>query len=134
MKKITKNIIKLSVIPLNFITPLLIFSHPTLAQSNSSFQSSCTNVSIAGDTLSANCRRRDGRFNRTAIRIRGIHNNNGNLVFTNLNTASSFQSSCTNISIAGNTLSANCRRRNGSFNHTSILVPGISNNNGNLTY
>ncbi|KAB8316393.1 cyanovirin containing protein [Tolypothrix campylonemoides VB511288] len=104
------------------------------AQAASNFQSSCKKISIAGNTLSANCRRANGSFNKTAIRILGIHNNNGRLVFSNLNNASSFQSSCRGISVAGDTLSASCRTPNGSFSNTAIRIPGIQNNNGNLTY
>ena len=100
----------------------------------SSFQSSCRNISISGDTLSASCRRVNGTFNKTSILIRGIKNNNGNLVSIGLNDASSFQSSCRSISITGDTLSASCRRVNGTFNKTSTLIRGIKNNNGNLTY
>lgn len=47
---------------------------------------------------------------------------------------SSYQSSCRNISVAGATLTASCRRRNGTYNPTSILIRGIYNNDGNLRY
>ncbi|MDF5720280.1 MAG: CVNH domain-containing protein [Rhizonema sp. PD37] len=109
---------------------------PSASAAISSFQSSCRNISISGDTLSASCRRVNGTFNNKAsIRIRGIKNNNGNLMFIGLNNASSFQSSCRNISITGDTLSASCRRVNGTFsNSASILLRDIKNNNGNLTY
>ncbi|NJL10426.1 MAG: hypothetical protein HC908_10355 [Calothrix sp. SM1_7_51] len=132
MKNLVKNLIKFSGITLTIITPLLAFSQESLAQS--SFASSCNNSSIAGDTLSASCRTRNGSFKKTSIRIRGITNNNGNLVSVGRNRASNFQSSCNNIAIAGDTLSANCRRRNGSFNRTSIRVPGIQNKKWHLSY
>jgi CVNH domain len=132
MKNLVKNLIKFSGITFTIITPLLAFPQESFAQS--SFASSCNNSSIAGDTLSARCRARNGSFKNTSIRLRGITNRNGNLVFVGRNRASSFQSSCNNIAIAGDTLSANCRRRNGSFNRTSIRVPGLKNINGNLTY
>jgi hypothetical protein len=48
--------------------------------------------------------------------------------------ASSFQMSCDHIGVAGATLFANCRRINGSFNRTSILLPGVQNINGNLRF
>lgn len=131
--KLAKNLIKFSGITLTAIAPLLAFSQETFAQT-SSFQNSCNNTSIAGDTLSATCRRRDGSFTDTSIRIRGIRNSNGKFVFIGLNKASSYPRSCNNISIAGDTLSATCRRRNGSFRDTAISIPGIKNNNGNLTY
>ena len=47
---------------------------------------------------------------------------------------SSYQSSCENIKITGATLSARCRLVNGSTKSTSILIRGIDNQNGNLTY
>jgi hypothetical protein len=103
--------------------------------SPSSYQSSCQSISVAGATLSARCRRIDGTFNSTSILIRGIYNNNGNLRYTGSPAAaSSYQSSCQSISVAGATLSARCRRINGTFNSTSILIRGIYNNNGVLSY
>jgi hypothetical protein len=101
------------------------------AQSASSFQQSCNNIQVSGSTLSASCRRVDGSFNNTSILLRGIANNNGVLQFAGSG-QSSFQDSCSDISVAGSTLSANCRKMDGSFNRTSILIPGIANNNGVL--
>lgn len=103
------------------------------AQSASSFQQSCNNIQVSGSTLSASCRRVDGSFNNTSILIRGIANNDGRLQVTGTG-PSSFQDSCSDISVAGSTLSANCRKMDGSFNRTSILIPGIANNNGNLVH
>jgi hypothetical protein len=99
----------------------------------SSFQQSCNNIQVAGSTLSASCRRVDGSSNNTSILIRGLANNNGVLQFTGTG-QSSFQDSCSDISVAGSTLSANCRKMDGSFNRTSILIPGIANNNGVLVH
>jgi hypothetical protein len=47
---------------------------------------------------------------------------------------SSFQNSCARIGVAGSTLFADCRRIDGSFNRTSIAIPGIANINGVLRY
>src|SRR5205823_10105717 len=99
------------------------------AQSASTFQQSCNNIQVSGSTLSASCRRVDGSFNNTSILLRGIANNDGRLQLTGTG-QSSFQDSCSDISVAGSTLSANCRKVDGSFNRTSILIPGIANNNG----
>jgi hypothetical protein len=104
------------------------------AQSASSYQQSCTQIGVAGSTLFANCRRIDGSFNRTSIAIPGIANINGVLQFQGPGEASSFQNSCSQIGVAGSTLFASCRRINGSFNQTSILIPGIANINGVLQY
>ena len=48
---------------------------------------------------------------------------------------STYQDSCTNPSVSGATLTAVCRKKDGSFNtKTSILVRGVDNVNGKLTY
>ena len=48
---------------------------------------------------------------------------------------STYQDSCTGTSVSGATLTAVCRKKDGSFNtKTSILVRGIDNVNGKLTY
>jgi hypothetical protein len=47
---------------------------------------------------------------------------------------SSYQSSCQNINITGATLSARGRLANASTKSTSILIRGIENQNGSLTY
>lgn len=104
------------------------------AQSASTYQMSCSNIQIAGSTLSASCRRNNGSFDNTSILVRGIENVNGVLQSNGLVQASTFQNSCTDIGVAGSTLSANCRRLDGSFNRTSILIPGIENSNGVLRY
>jgi hypothetical protein len=46
----------------------------------------------------------------------------------------SYQNSCTNISIAGATLVETCRRIDGSFNQTSIVLQGIENIDGRLEF
>ncbi|MBD2778933.1 CVNH domain-containing protein [Iningainema tapete] len=108
------------------------FAAPT---SPSSYQSSCQNIGVSGATLTAQCRRINGTFNNTSILIRGIYNDNGVLRYTsNATAASSYQSSCRNIGVSGATLTAQCRRINGTFNNTSILIRGIYNDNGVLRY
>jgi hypothetical protein len=107
---------------------------PAHAQSMSSYQDSCRHIRVAGDTLSADCRRMDGSFNETAIEIRGIENINGNLQFNGMDQPSSYQLSCRHIRVAGSTLTAVCRRIDGGYNETSIPIPGIANIDGNLQY
>ena len=104
------------------------------AQSPSSYQMSCTHIGVAGSTLFANCRRINGSFNHTSILIPGIENINGVLKFNGMDQASSFQNSCSAIGVAGKTLFANCRRIDGGFTRTSILIPGIANIDGVLRY
>ena len=121
------------ILPLTFVISVICATSYARAQSASSFQQSCNNIQVSGSTLSASCRRMDGSFNNTSILIRGIANNDGRLQFTGTG-PSSFQDSCSDISVAGSTLSANCRKMDGSFNRSSILIPGIANNNGVLVH
>jgi hypothetical protein len=104
------------------------------AQPASTYQMSCTHIGAAGSTLFADCRRMDGSFKRTSIAIPGIANINGGLRFNGMGSPSTFQDSCSNVSVAGSTLSARCRRIDGSFKRTSIAIPGIDNINGDLRY
>jgi uncharacterized membrane protein YedE/YeeE len=104
------------------------------AQNASSFQKSCDHIGVAGSTLFANCRRINGSFNRTSILLPGVENIDGNLRFNGMGQPSTFQNSCAGIGIAGSTLFAHCRRIDGGFNRTSILVPGIANIDGVLRY
>jgi hypothetical protein len=119
-------------------TGFAINSNPAMAQTvtASTYQSSCNTINIGSslDTITARCLRTDLSFNNTSIQFKGISNNDGVLVFSSLNNPSSFQFSCTTAFIAGNTLVADCRRIDGTYNKTSILIPGIRNNNGVLSY
>jgi hypothetical protein len=48
---------------------------------------------------------------------------------------STYQDSCTDTAVSGATLTAVCRRRDGSLNtKTTILIRGIDNVNGKSTY
>jgi hypothetical protein len=107
---------------------------PAQAQNMSSYQDSCRHVRVEGATLFADCRRRDGSFNDTSIAIPGIANIDGNFQFQGMGQASSYQMSCRHIRVTGSTLSAKCRRMDGSWDETSILIPGIANIDGNLQY
>jgi CVNH domain len=103
------------------------------AQGASSFQNSCNNISIAGNALVASCRRVDGSVSRTSIVLEGIENIDGQLQMTGRGPAT-FQDSCRHILMDGSTLTARCRRVDGSYERTSVELPGISNINGNLQY
>jgi len=48
--------------------------------------------------------------------------------------ASSYQHSCERINVSGATLSAQCKTGQGSNKNTSILIKGISNNDGTLQF
>lgn len=101
----------------------------------SNYQLTCKNISIDGDKLSATCQKRDGSsWNETSIALKGIENIDGNLEVTKPDQASSYQLSSNDISIDGDKLSANCRRRDGSWNKSSIVLNGIENIDGTLEY
>ena len=57
-----------------------------------------------------------------------------NAAFADPSSPSSYQNSCRDISVVGATLTASCRRRNGTYNPTSILIRGIENIDGYLSY
>jgi hypothetical protein len=104
------------------------------AQRASTYQLSCTKVTVVGSTLSANCRRIDGGSNRTAILIPSIENIDGALRFSGAGEPSTFQNSCVEAGVAGSRIFARCRRIDGSFTRTTILIPGIENVDGVLRY
>ena len=106
---------------------------PTAHAQPSSYPASCRNISISGATLTASCRRIDGTYNKTSILLQGIANTNGVLT-ADPGQAASFQNSCRQIEVAGATLTASCRRIDGTYNNTSFLIPGIANINGVLQY
>lgn len=111
------------------------------AFADSSFQDTCSNIRFAyindAAAVKAVCLTRNGMANRTALRIRGIGNDNGRLVYSG--GESSFQRSCGNIRIIVKNsrrviLSAFCRTRSGDSRHTHISLDGIANIDGNLRY
>jgi hypothetical protein len=110
------------------------FALPAQAQQMSSYQDSCRHIRVHGATLSADCRRMNGSFNETAIEIRGIENIDGNLQFSSMVQPSSYQITCRHIRVTGATLTALCRRIDGTWNESSALIAGIANIDGNLQY
>jgi len=100
----------------------------------SSYQKTCKEISISGNVLSANCRRRDGSYNQTSIVLRGIENIDGVLKVTDPNRDSNYQLTCDDIHIRGDKLSAVCKRRDQQLHRTSIILNGIENIDGVLEY
>jgi len=112
------------------------------AFASSSFQNTCSNIKFTYvsnmATLKATCLTRDGSANQTTLALKGIGNNNGNLVMESRG-GSTFQRSCGNIQITAVdpskvTLSAFCRTMGGNSKKTSISLDGIENNDGSLMY
>ncbi len=100
----------------------------------SSYQKTCSDISIDGNQLSATCNTRNGASRQTSIVLRGIENIDGNLKVTNPNKVSSFQNSCSNIDINGRRIKATCQRKDGTSKRTSIVLRGIENIDGFLKY
>lgn len=121
---------------------LCLVAVPMFAQS-STFQNSCSNIMFgygsggSGAMLNAACLASNGVAHQSSLAIRGISNQNGNLVASGTG-ASTFQQSCGNIMITANasgaTLTALCRNSGGGSNSTSVALTGIKNNNGTLSY
>ena len=118
-----------------------------------SWRQSCKDARMEGrDDLVAECRRRDGSYNRSRIdtdrcgRGGAVANNNGNLVCENANAGNnnqrlppgSWAQSCRNARMEGrDDLVADCRRRDGGYNRSRIDIDrcgrggAVANNNGN---
>ncbi|MDJ0718834.1 MAG: CVNH domain-containing protein [Prochloraceae cyanobacterium] len=97
------------------------------------FTKSCRDTNLNGATLSSSCKDRSGNYKSTSIGLNPfIGNSDGVLQWGSQN----FSNTCEGIRLEGaGALFANCKRRNGSSNNTSInLDDRISNNNGNLTF
>lgn len=111
-----------------------------------SYQQSCRAVEVNGNTLSAECRDRNGRFRYSELpnyhRCRGdIANRNGALFCTTswqpALPPGSWRNSCENARISNGVLYADCRNNRGAFRPTQIPVnacgnAGIQNVNGVL--
>jgi hypothetical protein len=112
-----------------------------------SYLRTCPEASTHGNRLTAVCRTRDGQFRQTMLGnidrcVGDIANVDGRLR-CNYGTpqpslpGGSYQQSCTNIGVGGNTLTATCRTIKGRMQRTSLAnadrcVGDIGNNNGRL--
>lgn len=109
-----------------------------------SYQQSCVNISVNGNTLAADCGTMNGSWNSTKLGnfpscASEIWNMDGNLTCLPRGIPSgSYLGSCTNISSTGITLYAMCKKRSGDWWNTSLMnfrecSGDINNQDGILT-
>ena len=116
-----------------------LLASPTVAHADntpppSTFEASCLHITIAGSTIAAECRRNNGRYKFTWLRIPGVENLNGSLHYTTAYEASTYQNSCKDIMISGSLLKALCLKDDGTFAKSSIAIPDMVNEDGDLRY
>jgi hypothetical protein len=117
-----------------------------------SYQRTCPEASVYRGRLTAVCQRRDGQFQQSTLadvdRCVGDIANTGGRLRCNYGPGrpggpaqplpgGSYQQSCSNIGLSGNTLVATCRTMKGRMQRTSLANVGrcvgdIGNNNGQL--
>jgi hypothetical protein len=73
-----------SIISAIVLLVLLAGAAPVNAQPASSYVSSCRHIGVVGKTLFAQCRRKNGSFERTLLPIAGVENHDGALQFTSM--------------------------------------------------
>ncbi len=127
-------LIKFSAVSAVVLLSLSIFQQSTNAQGASSFADSCTNISINNGKLLATCKTKNGSNQNTSLTIQGVYNNNGQLVQGDISKASTFNQTCTDVSMEGDELSVYCRQNNGESRRSAVRLRGIHNNDGKLTY
>ena len=100
----------------------------------STYQETCTDISISGNVLSAKCKTLRGDFVNASIKLLGIENINGELTQTSQLTPSNFPRTCRSIGINKTTIYASCKSEKGDFVESSTEIIGIENNDGRLEY
>lgn len=93
-----------------------------------SYKATCSNASLAGETLKATCVRFDGTRNKTELPFATscvgiISNVDGDLVCTG--PVGSFARTCVDASVEDHVMSATCQRRNGSWKRSSTTFSGF---------
>jgi hypothetical protein len=117
-----------------------------------SYQQTCNNISVNGDTLVANCQDTSGNWHSTSLPAfqnctSGINNDNGTLrcvvsgysapATTGAGPAGSYLQSCENVQVKGDDLHARCRTENGDMRDAKLddyrkCTGDIVNENGHL--
>jgi hypothetical protein len=124
-----------AIAALIFVFGVAVIASPlTAVAAPSSYQQTCSDISIQDNVLSALCKKRDQSPNNTAITLKGIENIDGTLKVVDPRKIANFNLSCTDTSVAGAELSSECRKKNGSFVPTRASINGIENIDGVLKY
>lgn len=104
---------------------------------NGSYKATCRDIAVERNNLYATCKTATGKWKQTALAHgqckTDIYNSNGNLA-CNL-PFGSYQRSCQNARVEGDTLIAQCKNRSGRLINTSISAKcgkDIANIDGNL--
>lgn len=136
--KIEMNVLKrlinrnLSSLILAALTPVILVESVE-AGGRSDFYYTCRNIYITSNSvLVAECQRRDGSWQKTSLQLIGIHNEDGQLIYNR--GAASFGSTCPVKNVEGDSIKAECIRRDGSKQATWLVLYSIANIDGNLTY
>ncbi len=104
-----------------------------------SYQATCSNIVVNGETLSATCKNMSGASHKTDLPfatscVGNISNVNGILVCTGA--TGSFARTCKDASIENGKLSANCQKADGSWMVSNTTYSGfqhqVANCNGQL--
>lgn len=106
----------------------LVLAMPAQAQPVGSYQQTCSNIAMDGDTLSATCTRFDGSTNDTTLAyaaqcVGDVGNVNGILVCTG--PVGSYGLTCVNAFVEANILHATCQRRDGSWVQSTLQFQGF---------
>lgn len=100
----------------------------------SSYQLTCTDISISGNVLLGNCRKINGLFNKTSIALKGIENIDGTLKVLDPSKTANFNLTCQGTTVNGDQLSSSCRTRDQRLVSTKTSINGIENIDGVLKY
>jgi CVNH domain len=128
------NLFKIVSIVAAEVATICVGLHSPASAAPSSYQQTCNNIVISGNRISASCRKINGKYRQTSLVLKGIENIDGTLQVTDATKVSNYQLSCSAIKISGDVINANCKKKNGAPNPTSITLNGIENIDGILKY
>jgi hypothetical protein len=107
----------------------------------SSYQKTCKDVNVEGNTLKASCQKMDQSWMDTSITINGLANLDGVLTYEtkcpeDSTPPGSFAQTCKDMSVEedGVTLKGECQKKDQSWIAASIAISNIANIDGQLKY